>query len=127
MTTTTQNNTAAQLCLQQFGMLQLELETAIDALSRNALTDFEHSLWQQEMLSTGLRRSLALLGIAPIDQKLRAELRSAAAALQKISRTYQAVIEQGGRSAALLHGVCSLHQAGPQHTTHTQQALSCEA
>lgn len=116
----------AQQYLQQATCLRLQLLTAMDAIANNSLPDFEQSLWQQEMLSTGMRRSLQLLRNLHLQPSLLAELRSANVALQQLGRTYQGLIGQAGQSAALLRGVCSLYVQAPL-PEHNKQPLCCEA
>lgn len=118
---------AAQHYLQQAAALRLELLTAMDAIGRNSLPDFEQSLWQQEMLSTGMRRNLQLLRVLHIQPSLLAKLRSVNASLQQVSRTYQGLIGQASQSANLLRGVCTLYGQTTSPTPGTQQLLHCEA
>lgn len=116
----------AQQYLQQVTALRLQLLTAMDAIANNSLPDFEQSLWQQEMLSSGMRRSLQLLRTLHLHPSLLAELRSANASLQQLSRTYQGLIGQASQSANLLLGVCTLYGQAPS-PAHKQQPLCCEA
>lgn len=117
----------AQQCLQQYQALQQEMDTAMSAIARNALSEFEHSLWQQEMLSTGLRRTLFLVTCASIDPVTRSQLQIAGAALQQKSQSYKALVEQSAQAAALLQGVCSLYQTAPWPGRTTSPIVSCEA
>lgn len=116
----------AQQYLKQAAALKLELLAAMDAIAKNSLPDFEQSLWQQEMLSGGMRRSLQLLRNLHLQPALLAELRSANASLQQLSRTYQGLIGQASQSAALLSGVCTLYGQAPS-PAHNKQPLCCEA
>ena len=117
----------AQQYLQQASALRLQLLTAMDAIGRNSLPEFEQSLWQQEMLSTGMRRILQLLRTLHVQPSLLAELRSANASLQRLSHTYQGLIGQASQSATLLRGVCTLYGQAPSPTSSKQQLLHCEA
>lgn len=124
---TQDGTTTAQLYLQHATALRQELLKAIDAIARNSLPDFEQSLWQQEMLSSGMRRSLHLLRSLHIQPLLLHELRSANADLQQVSRTYQGLIGQSSQSASLLRGLCALYAQAPSSTKNKQQSLYCEA
>lgn len=120
--------TIGQECLQQMEALRHEIETAIDAVAQNSLPDFEHSLWQQEMLSVGLRRSLSTLAVLPVDAALLTRVRQADALLRQTARGYQRLVEQSSQSGAVLRDLCSLYQHAPVSVTSTrQQTLSCEA
>ncbi len=117
----------AQHYLQQASALRLQLLTAMDAIGRNSLPEFEQSLWQQEMLSTGMHRTLQLLRTLHVQPSLLAELRSTNASLQQVSRTYQGLIGQASQSANLLRGVCTLYGQAPSPPSSKQQLLHCEA
>ncbi|MGI4756693.1 MAG: hypothetical protein ACRYGF_07585 [Janthinobacterium lividum] len=120
--------TVGQQCLQQIEALQQQLQAGMDAIARNSLHDFEQSLWQQEMLTNGMRRSLALLSTLAVDAPLLQRVRQASASLQHTSRSYQKLVDQSSRSATVLHDLCSLYQHAPVQAEATkQQALSCEA
>lgn len=114
-------------CLQQYQDLHAELDAAIDAIARNALADFEHSLWQQEMLSTNLRRSLFLLANTAIAPELRRDLTAAGEALRQKAQVYKALVDRAEGTAKLLGGVCSLYQLAPSSSLETRPMLSCEA
>lgn len=116
----------AQQYLKQATALRLQLLAAMDAIAHNSLPDFEQSLWQQEMLSSGMRRSLQLMQHLYLQPSLLSELRSANASLQQLSRTYQGLIGQASQSAALLRGVCTLYGQATS-PAHNQQPLCCEA
>ena len=116
----------AQHYLQQAMALRQELLTAVNAIALNSLTDFEQSLWQQEMLSSGMRRDLQLLRNLHLHPSLLEELRSANTSLQQVSRAYEGLIGQVSQSAALLRGVCTLYGQTPSATPNKQQ-LYCEA
>lgn len=117
-----------QLCLQQIDSLRGELEAAIGAIARNSLPDFERSLWQQEMLSTSLQRSLAALDTLTIDPTLRTRVQAAGARLQRTGHSYQQLVAQSSRCAAVLQDLGNLYQHEPATAVHTcPNTLSCEA
>ncbi|MGI4854678.1 MAG: hypothetical protein ACRYF4_11615 [Janthinobacterium lividum] len=116
-----------QLCLQQIEALRGELEAATDAIARNCLADFERSLWQQEMLSTNLRRNLAVLDTFRIDAALRTRVQTAGFHLQQAGQTYQRLVEQSSRFATVLQDLGMLYQHGPGTAVSTHPQLSCEA
>ena len=116
----------AQHYVQQATALRQELLTAVIAIAQNSLSGFEQSLWQQEMLSSGMRRNVQLLRHLHLQPSLLEELRSANTALQQVSQAYQGLIGQVSQSAALLRGVCTLYGQAPLATPNKQQ-LYCEA
>lgn len=117
-----------QLCLQQMEALHSELEVATDAIARNCLADFEQSLWQQEMLSTSLRRNLAVLNTFRVDDALRIRVRSAGARLQQAGNIYQRLVERSSRFSIVLQdlGNLYLHALDNPDLTHPQ-TISYEA
>lgn len=117
----------AQQYLQQAHALKQELQAAMDAIAQNSLPDFEQSLWRQEMLATGMHRSLLLLRHHHVVPAQLAELRTANAALQLVSRTYGTLIHQAGQSASLFSGLCTLYGQNSIPAAGKQPNLYCEA
>jgi hypothetical protein len=119
---------AAETCVQQLEDLQHELQTAISAVARNSLADFEHSLWRQEMLCAGLKRSIFVLGRYAADKQSLAPLRVANIVLQNLNRSYESLVQQSSRSVALLQDLCSLYKNAPLSAIDgALPSLSCEA
>lgn len=120
--------TVGVTCAQLLEDLQHELQDAISAVARNSLADFELSLWRQEMLCAGLRRSTFLLGRSSVGKETLCGLRVASVALRRLNCSYESLVQQSSRSVALLQDLCSLYKNTPVPTIdHTIPSLSCEA
>lgn len=100
-----------------------DIRSAIDAISRNALSDLELSLWNQEMSCASLKRlSRSSAAIAHHEPSLlRKELES----LHALTRTYERVVQRAGASTSLLLDLGSLHRAAAHDTP--QSSISWEA
>lgn len=113
--------------LQHVEAMQHQLQVATEAIMRNSLPDFEQSLWQQEMLTTCMRRNLAVLRGAPLDAALLRQLQAAVAALHRATCMYQGLIGQCSHTASLLRSLCTLHGQATPSTSGRLQTLCCEA
>jgi hypothetical protein len=114
--------------LQNVKDLQDELQAAISAVARNSLSDLELSLWRQEMLCAGLKRSLFVLRRSAPGKELLRRLRGESVSLQHMNRSYESLVQQSSRSMSLLQDLCSLYTNAPVPAIdHALSSLSCEA
>jgi len=114
--------------LQVLKELRDELQAALSAVARNALPDLELSLWRQEMLCMGLKRSLFLLKRSVPGKEVLRHLRDASISLQNMNRSYESLVQQSNRSTSLLLDLCSLYKDAPVPAIdHALPSLSCEA
>jgi hypothetical protein len=105
------NGKAAEY-LQLLRSLAGEMETAMQAIARNALPDIEESVAAQQSmsarlveladeLSAPLRSSPAASSIG-IDEDLRRQILVSGDALQTLNRRYAALLQHSSRSVALM-------------------------
>jgi hypothetical protein len=98
--------------LQALRSMTGELERAMQAIARNALTDFEESIDNQQVLSTRLARLADDLSVslqtqpaiarASMDEDMTRQIRSAGNTLQQLNRRYAALLQHSSRSVALM-------------------------
>ncbi len=98
--------------LQSLRSLAAELERAMQAISRNAISEFEDSVAKQQVLSirlTELAEGLcAPLEADPaqaqagIDEDMKFQINSASDTLQQLNRRYAALLKHSSRSVALM-------------------------
>jgi hypothetical protein len=98
--------------LQALRSMTGELERAMQAIARNALTDFEESIDNQQVLSTRLARLADDLSVslqtqpaiarASMDEDMTRQIRSAGDTLQQLNRRYAALLQHSSRSVALM-------------------------
>lgn len=113
-------------CLRQLAELERELGIATDAIARNCLSDFEQSLWRQEMLCAGVKRALHSLR-APQPKTQAHALQTRAQSLRTANQAYAVLIARSQASAALLQGLCSLYRHSRVSASGPQRIFSCEA
>jgi hypothetical protein len=119
---------AGAMSLRQLKDLQDELQVAISAIARNSLPDLELSLWRQEMLCAGLKRSLFVLARSTPGKEMLGHLRSETVSLQQVNLSYESLVQQSSWSMSLLQDLCSLYKNAPAHSIlHALPSLSCEA
>ena len=98
--------------LQALRSMTGELERAMQAIARNALSDFEESIDNQQVLSTRLARLADDLSVslqtqhaiarASMDEDMTRQIRSAGDTLQQLNRRYAALLQHSSRSVALM-------------------------
>jgi hypothetical protein len=98
--------------LQALRSMTGELERAMQAIARNALTDFEESIDSQQVLSARLARLADDLSVslqtqpaiarASMDEDMTRQIRSAGDTLQQLNRRYAALLQHSSRSVALM-------------------------
>jgi hypothetical protein len=102
-------------CVKWIGDLEQEIQTAAGAIARNNLRDLEESLWRQETLCAGLKRSISTVCLAAPSAGSRATLREAASELRTQSQIYGKLVTQSSRSITILQHLCSLYRNAAQH------------
>ena len=125
--------------LRALHSLTREIERAIRAISQNALSDFEESVANQQMLSARLTRLANELCIplrldAPIaeahlDADLACQIRAAGAALRELNRCYAALLHHASHSVALMASLFSSFQGEFQEASGPRlkhQTWSCQ-
>ena len=98
--------------LQALRSMTGELERAMQAIARNALSDFEESIDHQQVLSARLARLADDLSVslqtqhaiarASMDEDMTRQIRSAGDTLQQLNRRYAALLQHSSRSVALM-------------------------
>ncbi|MGD0734489.1 MAG: hypothetical protein ABR976_05050 [Terracidiphilus sp.] len=92
--------------------LREEMDTAMGAIANNALVQFEDSIASQQLMSARLLVLADELSVplttdraaspVPIDDKLMHQIFIAGDSLQKLNRTYAALLQHSSRSTALM-------------------------
>jgi hypothetical protein len=136
---TQDRNRQATEYLQILRSLKSELEVALQAISHNALAYFEESVADQEVLSTRLTMLGAELSFSSkasptssqtgIHSDLRCQIAAAAEELQKLNRSYAALLQHSSHSVALMISlVCSFkgHFQGASASRSKYQTWSCQ-
>jgi hypothetical protein len=113
-------------CGQLLCALQQEIQTSVHAISANALSDFELSLWRQEMLCGRLKRNLAAISASARDQPFRNGLRESLTELKTAADSYQKVVLRCSRSASVLQDLCRLYRGAAPASRANMLSLSCE-
>lgn len=104
-----------------------EIGVAAECIARDALGDFELSLWTQEMLCAALKRSLASSEGREMDRKAQESLCKLAAALKGQAQKYEAIIRECSQSRILLRELCHLYGHAHGDSKNTAfPSLSCE-
>jgi hypothetical protein len=132
-------NLTASEYLNSLHSLTSELETAMQAIARNALPELEQSVAAQQTLSErlcGLADDLCLpLGVepsisnAPLDPDLARQLRTATDTLQTLNCKYAALLQHSSRSVALMASLFSSFQGHLQEASGPRlkhQTWSCQ-
>lgn len=106
------SNREATEYLQTLRSLVCELKTALDAISQNALSDFEESVANQEVLSVRLGLLAGNLSVSRdlnlsipqthMDNDLKRQIRDAAEELQQLNRGYAALLQYSSHSGAMM-------------------------
>ena len=119
--------------LRDMESLEIELRSAMLAISGNRLAVLEESLWRQQILCTSLKHlshSLAAEVPEVLETPLRTRIRQTGVALQQLNRTYAALVQQSSQSTDTLLRLCSSFREtapSPSITAAQPQSWSCEA
>jgi len=129
----------ASAYLHQLQELASEISVAMEAVSANALSNFQGSVAKQEMLCCDLTsmanafsekfRATERPGLYCIDPSMDLKIRAASGALGELNLQYSALLRHAGRSVALLASLCRSHTGRLQEARGTRlkhQTWSCE-
>jgi len=132
------NRDAAEY-LRLLVVLRDEMDTAIGAIANNALAKFEDSIASQQLLSARLviladELSVPLATaqpapLVPIDDNLMRKIFLAGDSLQKLNRTYAALLHHSSRSTALMVSFLASARGQIQEASGTRlkyQTWSCQ-
>jgi len=116
-----------------------ELERAMQAIARNALSDFEESIDSQQVLSARLAKladdlcvpleAKTAIARAAIDEDIMRQIRTADGKLQRLNQRYAALLKHSSRSVALMASLFSSFQGQFQEASGPrlkQQTWSCQ-
>ena len=125
--------------LQALRSMTCELERAMQAIAHNALSDFEESIDNQQVLSARLARladdlsaplqTQSAIVRAPMDEDMTRQIRSAGDTLQRLNRSYAALLQHSSRSVALMTSFFSSFQGQFQEASGPRlkhQTWSCQ-
>ena len=115
------------------------IERAMQAIARNALSDLEESIDNQQVLSDrllrladDLRRPLAAqsaIAQVRLDQDMTRQIRTASDTLQRLNRQYAALLQHSSRSIALMASIFGSFQGKIQEASGPRlkhQTWSCQ-
>ncbi len=98
--------------LQALRSMTGELERAMQAIARNALSDFEESIDSQQILTARLAKladdlsaplaAQPAIARATMDEDIMRQIRTADDTLQQLNRRYAALLQHSSRSVALM-------------------------
>jgi hypothetical protein len=125
--------------LQLLRSLAGELERAMQAIARNALSDLEESVANQQVLSNRLRVLVDEICVplkanppaSPVfaDEDSMRQIRLASDTLQKLNRRYAALLQHSSRSVALMASLLSSFKGQFQEASGPRlkhQTWSCQ-
>lgn len=121
------SNAEVALTLGCLAALREEINVAMGCISRNALREFELSLWRQEMLCAKIRRASGTV-FECTDREMRRGIRQMCIGLKDQSQSYAKLIQQCNRSNMILLDLCSLYAHSREHAKNAHvPSLCCEA
>lgn len=106
-------------CVKVLQDLELEVQTAMRAITSNKLIDLEESLWRQETLCAKLKRCIRTIHPAIVSAEAAGSLRLEASRLKLQSQIYENLVTRARRSTAILQHLCSLYRDAAQHPGRT--------
>jgi hypothetical protein len=125
--------------LHRLRALALEISVAMEAVSANALSNFQDSVAKQEMLCSSLAsmanafndkfQATERPGFSCIENSMDVKIRAASLALRELNLQYSALLRHAGRSVALLASLCRSHTGQLQEARGSRlkhQTWSCE-
>jgi hypothetical protein len=125
--------------LQQLQALAFEISVAMDAIARNAITNFQESVAKQEMLCAVLASLVNSIGASttssermPLglsDNSVARKIQATTTVIQDLNLQYAALLKHSGRSIALLVSLCRTHTGQFQEaglSRSKRQTWSCE-
>ena len=115
-------------CLDSVSALREEISVAIACISRDALGEFELSLWRQEMLCARIKREIGSTRLPRGSEEARQRVQEMCTALKRQSEIYSAVMHKCSRSRAILSDLCHLYGYSRQQSgSPNSSPLCCEA
>lgn len=122
------SNAEAALMLGYLAALREEIRVAIDCISRDALHEFELSLWRQEMLCAQIKRANGSSTVRRAEGEMRPRILEMCIGLKYQSQSYATLIERCKRSGTILRDLCYLYGHSREHSKKTNvSSLHCEA
>lgn len=125
--------------LQHMQELAHEITSAMDAISSNAIPEFQESVAKQEMLCASLAGLANTVGegfhsskdakLSGIDAALGLKIRAASKAIGELNLRYSALLKHSSRSIALLALLCRSYTGQTQEARGPRlkhQTWSCE-
>jgi hypothetical protein len=132
-------NQSAATYLQHLQALAVEISAAMDAIAVNALSKFQDSVANQEMLCASLVSMANSISdgfqateqplLSSTDTSVDGKIRAASGALRELNLQYAALLRHSGRSIALLASLCRSHTGQFQEARGPRlkhQTWSCE-
>lgn len=120
--------TSALACFDSLSALRDEMGVAIDCISRDALHEFEVSLWRQEMLCERIKRAIGATPLPPGNEEVRQRVQELCSALRSQSEIYAAVMRKCSQSRAILSDLCCLYGNSTEGSrSNNSSSLCCEA
>ena len=116
-----------EVCFRQMHDLEEAIQSAIVAIANDAVEELEDSLWKQQVLCSGLQRSLESITVGGVTPDLIDRVSRAMSTLHSANRTYAALVQQAQVSANLLLKLCSSYEQPACSTVlspTTNQALT---
>ena len=116
-----------EVCFRQMHDLEEAIQSAIVAIANDAVEELENSLWKQQVLCSGLQRSLESITVGGATPDLIDRVSRAMSTLHSANRTYAALVQQAQVSANLLLKLCSSYEQPASSTVlspMTNQALT---
>lgn len=128
MANNTSDMTSTLDCFDSLSDLRAEISVAIDCISRDALREFELSLWRQEMLCARIKRAIDSTRFSQGSEGARQRIQEMCIALKSQSDIYARVMHKCSRSTAILSDLCHLYGNVRDHSRNTNSSpLCCEA
>jgi len=122
------NANVVAACVKILKDLELEVQTATNAITCNKLMDLEESLWRQETLCARLKRSIYAIRPASLNAEGADLLREEASRLKAQSQIYEKLVSRASRSTAILQHLCSLYRNAARHPVRAMSmSISREA
>ena len=108
MTTPTQRTHTfdEEAYLQQLELMREEIGRSMQAVAGNSLSEFEESLWRQEVLCVSLRRLVRAMVRATPSSSALARIFTVTTELCCLNQTYAHLIQQTRASCDLMYGLC---------------------
>ncbi len=100
-----------EVCIRQIHDLEEAIQSAILAVANDAVEELEDSLWKQQVLCSGLQRSLESITVGGVTPDLIERISRAMTTLHSANRTYAELVRQAQVSANLLLKLCNSYES----------------